>query len=206
MQAAYRQGSEAEYRALDAELVESYYFEASNPSVGSNARLDPRIPDPLESVLRARLADRMIRGAPAVEVASAMLELGDALGNREALERYQLAYDFLTRQGVPAEAVAGLFEPEAAAIRRAFGPEDSAVLDPSRVYRGYIDAEVETSRYGQTTDVTILDATPATSRAIERRLDKHLSQTRFRPRFAEGEPVRSDRFVVRYYYDYDLIE
>jgi tetratricopeptide (TPR) repeat protein len=206
MQAAFRQGSEAEYGGLDEQLVETYYFEAANPELGSDVHVDHMVPSPLESVLRARVADRMTRGAPAVEVASAMLELGDALENREALERYQDAYDFLVARDASADVVAGLFHPEVPAIRRAFGPEDSSIFDPLRSYRGYIDVGVETSRYGQTRDAEIIDASPGTSRAIERRLRKHVSQTRFRPRFAEGEPVGSDQFVLRYYYDYELID
>lgn len=206
MQAAFAQGSEAEYRGLDEQLVETYYFEAANPVLGSDVRVDNRVPSPLESILRTRVADRMTRGAPVAEVARAMLELGDALGNRDALEQYQQAYDFVVARDVSAETIAALFDPPVPVIRRGFGPEDSTAFDPARPYRGFVDVEIQTSRYGHTRDAEILDTSPGTSRAIERRVEKHVSRTRFRPRFAEGEPVGSDRFVLRYYYDYDLIE
>ncbi|HUF71590.1 MAG TPA: hypothetical protein VMR74_01695 [Gammaproteobacteria bacterium] len=206
MQSAFRQGSEAESWGLGEQLVETYYFEAANPELKSDVYVDHTVPSPLESVLRARVAEQMTRGAPAVGVARAMLELGDALGNREALQRYQAAYDFLVAQGASVETVADLFNPQIPVIRRAFGPEDSSKFDPARAYRGYIDVEVQTGRFGETTDVEIVGASDGTSRAIERRLRTHVSQTRFRPRFAEAEPVRSDRFVLRHYYDYDLIE
>lgn len=206
MQTAFRQGSEAEYRGLEELLVHTYYFEAANPELESDFRVNRFLPTPLESLLRARVVDRMTRGAPPVEVARAMLELGDALGNREALEQYEQAYDFVVAQQVSADAVASLFVPPVPVIRRAFGPEDSAAFDPARPYRGFVDVEIQTSRYGQTRDAEILDTSPGTSRAIERRVEKHVALTRFRPRFAEGEPVGSDRFVLRYYYDYDLEE
>jgi len=126
------------------------------------------------------------------------------LGNREALDRYQDAYDFLVSQGTSREMLAQIFYPETPVIRRAFGPEDSRPFDPSRSYRGYIDVAVETGRFGQTTSTEVLDSSPGTSRPMENRLRKRVSQTRFRPRFVDGKPVASDRFAIRYYYDYDF--
>lgn len=206
MQAAYRQGSQSEYWALDEQLVETYFFEQANPELAPDILVDYRVPSPLESVLRARVADRLARGATAFEVARSLVELADAMGNRESLDRYQQAYDFLVGQDGSAEAMAALFHPDVPVIRRAFGPEDSAIFDPTRSYRGYIDVEVETGRYGQATAVEVLNSSPGTVRAIENSLRKRVSKTRFRPRFAEGKPIRSDRFVIRYFYDHDMLE
>lgn len=204
MQSAYLQGSESEYWAYDAEFVDTHYFEQAYPDLAADLDEQTRLA-PLEGALRARVADRLARGAPAVEVARALLELGDALLNAPALEQYQNAHDLLIKSDVPAAAIAELLHPDVPVIRRAYGPEDWAEFHVSHPYRGYIDVQVETGRYGQTTEVEMLSASPGTSRAIERRLRKHVNQTRFRPRFVAGELVPSDAFLLRYYYDYDVV-
>ena len=204
MQAAYQQGSQSEYWALDEQFVETYYFEKANPELSSDTYVQHAVV--LESILRARVADRLTRGGSAVEVARALVELADAFTNLRALEQYQDAYDFLVREDVLTEAIAELFYPDVPAIRSAFGPEDSVDFDPFHVYRGYIDVYVETGQYGQTKDVEIQNTSPSTSRGIERRLRKHVSQTQFRPRFEDGRPLSSDQFTLRYYYDYDVLE
>jgi hypothetical protein len=203
MQSAYLQGNESEYWAYDAEFTDTHYFEQANPDLAPDLDEETRLA-PLEGALRARVADRMARGAPAVEVARALLELGDALANAPALEQYQSAYDLLVKADVPKETIDELLHPAFPVIRRAYGPEDWTEFDGSHPYRGHVDVQVEIGRYGQATEVEIQSASPGTSRAIERRLRKHVNQTRFRPRFVAGSPLRSDRFLLRYFYDYDV--
>ncbi len=203
MQSAYLQGNESEYWAYDAELADTHYFEQANPDLAPDFDEETRLL-PLEGALRARVADRMARGAPAIEVARTLLELGDALGNAPALEQYQNAHYLLVKADIAPETIDALLHPDVPVIRRAYGPEDWREFDGSHPYRGYADVQVEIGRYGQTTDVEILRASAGTSRAIERRLRRHVNQTRFRPRFVAGEPVQSDRFSLRFFYDYDI--
>ena len=81
MQAAYRQGNRSEYLTLEEQFVETYYFQLANPELDSESYerntlfpVQQRYQTPLESVLRARVADRLIRDSSVVEVARAQVE------------------------------------------------------------------------------------------------------------------------------------
>lgn len=214
MQQAFSQENYAEYQALERQLLGTYYFEMENPELHPSSVRDrkPRrrsLEDVIyltgASVLEAGVVDRLSRGAPPVEVARALVELGDwhllFSFNRTALETYQDAHDLLVGEGAPAEAVTHLFAPEVPAILPAFAT-DALAFDPARQYRGHIDVSIETGRYGESKRVDIIGASPGTSSAIERRLQRHIARAKFRPRFVEGRLGRSDRFSLRYYFDY----
>jgi hypothetical protein len=79
--------------------------------------------------------------------------------------------------------------------------DDSAEFDPARIYSGYIDVAIETGRFGQVKDAEIVGSSDGTSAAVELRARTHVFGTRFRPRFEDRQPLRSDRFTLRYYYD-----
>jgi hypothetical protein len=73
---------------------------------------------------------------------------------------------------------------------------------PDRAHHGYVDAAIEVGPYGNTRNVDVLARSPDTPKIIEKRLRQNLERNRFRPRFVDGELVRSDRFAARFYYDY----
>ena len=74
--------------------------------------------------------------------------------------------------------------------------------DENRTHRGYIDASIELTRFGQTKSIDVLDKSAGTSKALEKRLRQYVSSISFRPRFVDGELARSDKFAARFYFDY----
>ena len=114
---------------------------------------------------------------------------------------YQDAYDLLAREDVPPDTRAAIVSPKTPVILAQLAGDDSPAFDPSRIYSGYIDVAVETGRFGQVKHAEIIGSSPGTSEEVEQRGRTHVFETRFRPRFEDGQPLRSDRFTLRYYYD-----
>jgi len=210
MQAAYRDGSygSGEYLGLEEQLLESYYFEMAHPELHSprmhRKDLKGMIYLTGASVLQAKVINRL-QSASAVDVAMALIELADLhllfSRNGTALETYQQAYDLLVKQDVRVETIADLFSPEVPVILPAFA-SDAMDFNPERHYWGYIDVSIKIGRYGNSTGRDILNASSGTSGAIKRRLKGHVAESRFRPRFVDGQATRSDQFSLRYYFDY----
>jgi hypothetical protein len=121
--------------------------------------------------------------------------------NGTALDAYELARNLLVKRGVARETIDEVFSP---AI-----PPSIPVLPASIVgtigdhsLRGYIDAAVQLTRFGDVKDVEILDESAGTSRAVAKGFRHYLAWQAFRPRFVAGELARSDRFSARFYYAY----
>jgi hypothetical protein len=206
-------GATGEFRAVEEQLKGIYYFEMAHAELYPSYvyKRDPRRRSLGEmiyatgaAVLEAAVVDRMSTTASPVDVATALVELGDwhllFSANRTALEKYQAAYDLLVEKA-EADAANAFFAPEVPVMLPAFA-SDARHFDPAHRYRGYIDVSVEIGRYGDGTAVDVLDVSPGTSRAVERRLRRHVLETRFRPRFVDGEPARSDASALRYYFEY----
>ena len=214
MQAALKERNYAEYLGLEEQVLETYYFEMAHPELHPSYqyRGKPRrrslkgiIYVTGASVLEAKVVDRLAQGAPAVDVALALIELADwhllFSQNGTALGRYQDAHDFLVKEDVSGEIIAGLLAPEVPAVLPAFSSQ-SMQFDPARPYRGHLDVSIEIGKYGDSTRVEILDASSGASSDIEKRFRGHVAGTRFRPRFVEGQAARSDEFSIRYFFDY----
>ena len=82
-----------------------------------------------------------------------------------------------------------------------FAANLNVFADQSDVY-GYIDVEVEVNRFGGVRQVDVIGQSDNSSEAIERRLKRFVYQSRFRPRYIDGDWLRSDRFTQRYVFGY----
>lgn len=188
---------------LQENIIETYYLEVTRPELrpfGPGFRVpDLSIYYPGASLLSAKVKSSRVSVGPEA-FALAMVELADwhlrFSMNGKALATYQAAYDYLVGQGAPPETIDAIFSPAV--------PVSVPVVerDPDSGYRGYFDVALEVGKYGTTGDLQILDGYPRASRAIERRLKRHVAQSRFRPPFVDGEPAQSYRFSLRYYYSY----
>lgn len=196
-----------EYVGLQEKIIETYYYELENDSLRSSHSTGP--PPGLggsgKRVLEIQLENSYNYPGTPVAIAEAMIELADwtllfAL-NGQALRKYEAVQDFLSSVDAPAEQVERLLSPEVPAVLPAFGA-DIDVVDPASGYLGYVDVAIETTRYGRTKSYEILGATPTAGNDVLRKLKRVLGQSRFRPRFEDGELVRNDYFALRYYFDY----
>ncbi len=80
-------------------------------------------------------------------------------------------------------------------------PESIVGTVQDRVLRGYIDASVEITRFGDVKRVEVLGRSATVSKGIEEDLKRYVTAQTFRPRFVNGELPRSDRFAARFYFD-----
>jgi hypothetical protein len=68
--------------------------------------------------------------------------------------------------------------------------------------RGYIDVEIMINRFGGVRSVEVKGGSDNASEVIQRHLRRFVYQSRFRPRWVNGEWQREDRFVQRYEFGY----
>jgi hypothetical protein len=210
MQAALRRESLDIPRLLELEdsIIQTYYFELMN--AGLRGRRQPyasvgRLYFGGTRALEAKIDNsRHYPGTP-VAVTNAMLELADwrlmfySFGL--AMRSYEDAREYLVAQGASEAVVADVFSPEAPVPLPAFVPNASVYVDEANVH-GFIDVSIEINRFGGVRDIDILGRSANASGPIARRLKRHVYQSRFRPRFVDGEWQRSDRFVLRYHFSY----
>jgi tetratricopeptide (TPR) repeat protein len=208
--------------ALEDALADTVYFEFAHPELHGQHRLyaatrvyaPPPIlpgegPVPLgmagAQILGDRVQDSINFGLAPTAVAQALIELGDWLlayaQNGAALSEYQSAHDVLVKGKVPAETIGAMLSPEMPPIIPIL-PAAVAGGGGQGPYRGYIDVSIKITRFGDAKDIDVLDVSPGTSKVIERHLRRYVSSSRFRPRFVDGEPARSDKFTARFYYGY----
>lgn len=204
-----------EYLAIEQKMIDTYYFELEHAELYpdlSTHRQDPRaILKPVvygtgTSALEARVVNRLSRGTSAVEIARALMAVGDwhllFSANGRALDMYQDAHDLLVREAVPAPTLAELVAPATPVILAELTSDADFEFDPAHTYAGYIDVAVETGRFGDVKEADFVSSSPGTPPEVVQRARTHVFETRFRPRFDGQRPKRSDRFNVRYYYDY----
>jgi tetratricopeptide (TPR) repeat protein len=204
--------SSGDLLAIEQKLIDSYWFELEHtelypPRSADRRRANPRtlVYGTGTSTLEARVVHLMSRGSSAVEIANALMAVGDwhllFSGNGRALAMYRDAYDLLARGDAPTDTWTGIVFPETPVILAQLAEDDSSEFDPAHIYSGYIDVAIETGRFGQVKEAEIVGTSAGTSAEVERRARTHVFGTRFRPRFEDGQPLRSDRFTLRYYYD-----
>jgi len=193
---------------LEDKLLDSYYFELVHPELHGGGRYD-RASAQLRyrgiAALDAKLRNvRSFRGTPQA-VTNTLIEIADwhlmmgAFGY--AMDRYQEAVDYLQAQEDSEGLVRTIFAPPSPVPLPAFVPADTAYARSGAV-RGFIDVEIEISRFGRVRGVTVTGQSANATEAIERRLKRFVYQTRFRPRFVDGEWRRDDRFEIRYQFSY----
>lgn len=157
-----------------------------------------------EAFFQTQLSNAIEFRQDPIAVAEALLRLGDwrliASNNAAALNTYRMARDVLTSHYVDPETIARMLSPDVPQALPAL--ETNAGGNGERKYRGYVDVSFVVSRYGRSRQFEVLDSSPGTSRAIERRLRNYIYQNRFRPRFEGEELAQADAVSVRYYYDH----
>lgn len=218
-----RTGNTGDLFALEDALVDTVYFEFAHPELDGQHRLSAGSRNfahpgsrrlgagavPLgpagARILQGKVLDSINFGLPPKAVAEALIELGDWLlacsQNGAALSEYQAAHDVLVEGKVPAETIGAILSPQIPRVVPVL-PVAVAGSEQGGPYRGYVDAKVKLTRFGDAKSLVVLDESPGTSRAVERHLRRYVSSLRFRPRFVGGEPARSDEFKVRYYFAY----
>jgi tetratricopeptide (TPR) repeat protein len=198
-------GSPADLFALEDALIDTVYFEMAHPELHRRLGAPTLVSAVGVGLFRAKLANSVNFERTAVDVAKAHIELGDWYlifsANGSALDEYRAAREILEQERASPEVVDELFSPAIPPVLPVL-PAEIDESDPTRAHRGYVDAAVELNRYGAARSIEILDTSPGTSRAIERRLRGYVNRHRFRPRFVDGDLARSDRFRARFYYDY----
>jgi hypothetical protein len=146
-----------------------------------------------------------------VEVAKDLIALADwylvfgfqgasGMSYGPAWDTYRMAHDLLVKGNVSREQIDELLSPEVPPPVPVL-PESVVGTVRDRVPRGYVDASVEFTRFGDVKRVEILGRSPAVTKDIEEELRHYVAEQTYRPRFVNGELPRSDRFAARFYFD-----
>ncbi len=168
------------------------------PSYLINSFSDGR--DALSSAVEIRRQDP---DSTSLQRSQAVAELGDwhQLFNRTqtALDTYREAY---------AEGMQGGDDP-ASVIDQVFGkpqalpllPQDYTLpVNPATRPQAYILLSFAVNEKGQADDFQVLESVPAAADKSVTKLQRQLRATRFRPRFADGEPAATSGLTYRYFY------
>jgi hypothetical protein len=195
---------------LEDSIIDTYYFEIVNPGLarGSMPYRGPRVGSAYRGAIRTLEAQRsnISRFSDRPEaVAAATVEIADwhlmfnAFGL--AMATYQEAMDHLIAEGGSTRSVAAMFSPETPVPLPASVSQANVFSGLSDVH-GYVDVEIEINRYGGVRSVEVTGGSDNASDVIQRYLRRFVYQSRFRPRWIDGEWQREDRFVQRYAFGY----
>ena len=189
---------------LEDSIIDSYYFELMNPGLNYGGT-SGRLYSGAIRALGARLSNiRNYSGAPEA-VAAALIEMADwhlMFGSfGRAMGIYEQALADLRTESAGEERITAMFSPEQPVPLPAVAL-NANVFHALRDVQGYFDVEIQINRFGGVRDVTITGRSPNASDSIERRLRKFVYQSRFRPRYVDGEWLTTDRFSMRYEFGY----
>jgi tetratricopeptide (TPR) repeat protein len=193
---------------LESSIIDTYYYELMNPQL----RRSPRYGRPggrlYGSGIRAletRLSNLQTFSGSPEAVADVLLEIADwylmwgAFGT--AMDKYEEALAYLRAQDIGDERVAAVLSPDTPVPLPA-NVANANVFSNLGDEHGYFDVEIEVNRFGGVRDLRITGWSPNASKSIERRLTRFIYQSRFRPRYENGEWQQSDRFGLRYEFSY----
>lgn len=186
---------------LEEKLIQTFFLEVSHPDLASSSEEIPCRGG--EEVLKTSLINvSNFLQSPAAE-ARTLIRLADwrllCSRNGSALHTYESAYETLLDKGADEDTIADLLSPEIPAALPAFDePLDGDDEPPA--YRGYVDVSFVVGKYGSPRKIVILDRSAGTTKAVEKKLRKYITERRFRPRFVDGELPRADPVSARFYY------
>jgi hypothetical protein len=200
---------------LESSLMKTFYLQAQMPKLFFGSDVTPyRARKMLDEVgstsYERRVKYSALLGRPAVEIARYLVELGDwHLLFREdeaGTEAYREARNVLIEAGASDGQIDALFMPDSLVLIPVFAPllvDSSAAAE----YDGYFDVEIDVDRYGRSKGVhviaeSIVPMSKLMTAAIAARLDKHIEESQFRPRFVNGELAGGHRVELRYYFKY----
>jgi hypothetical protein len=229
IQAAVRThtGNAADVFALQDALSDTIYFGFAHPEILGPGRARSAWPSSGESswyptlgfsgarILRHKVLDGMSFRRSPVDLAKDLLALADwylVFGSYEgatqgmsksygpALDAYQMARDMLVKGNVAPETIDELLSPEVPPTLPVI-PESIVGTVHDRVLRGYIDASVEITRFGDVRSMAVLGRSAGVSKGVEEQLRRYITEQTFRPRFVNGDLPRRDHFSARFYFD-----
>jgi len=230
IQAAVRThtGNAADVFALQDALSDTVYFQLAHPEILGPGHVRsawygvegppgyPTLGYTGERILRHKALDSMSFQRSPMEVAKDLLALADwylVFGSYEgapadyqsksygpAFDTYRMARDVLVRSNVPGDTIDELVSPELPPAVPVL-PETIVGTVHDRVLRGYIDASVEITRFGDVKRIEVLGRSTAVTKDIVEQLRHYVAARTFRPRFVNGEIPRMDRFAARFYFD-----
>lgn len=150
--------------------------------------------------------------ATALQKAQAWIDYGDWHVAYDYAQRagdaYHKAWELLRASGMDEAAIERVFMPDllvpAPAFathrysREMYGIDPAARLD----YKGHMDLTLNVNRYGDVSGIRILSAVPEVSQAMRSELLDYLRSQKMRPALVDGEVVKRDGVMLRYYYSY----
>ena len=214
-------GNAADVFALQDALSDTVYFELAHPEVlgpgrprsawhanGSPSSLFPTVAFTGEQILRHKALDSMSFRRSPLDVAKDFVALADwylVFGSQNnsfgpALDTYRMARDLLVKSNVARETIDELLSPEVPPAVPVL-PESVVGTVRDHVLRGYVDASVEITRFGNVKHVEVLGRSPEAPKDVEDELKHYVGAQTFRPRFVNGELPRTDRFAARFYFE-----
>lgn len=184
--------SSAELREIEMTLVQSSHAH-DNYELGKQS-------------LRRLLSYEVTSDAPMLSQVEALVQLTDwellhsrsRNGDDAALERYRQAYAALERHDVPQASIERIFSPEIPVVLPAFEPNPLAPAD-GHGRTGHIDVEFVLTRYGDARHVDVIGSTPGVRGSAERRLERLIASSQFRPRVTSEGILDESPVVLRYY-------
>jgi hypothetical protein len=114
--------------------------------------------------------------------------------NARALGEYEQVYRLLAERGARA-LIDDLFSPPMPVVLPAHRANPLATPEAA----AYIDVAFEVTRFGESRNIEIRDATASATQADKDGLVNLIKSSRFRPRAHDDEPARASPVVVRYY-------
>jgi hypothetical protein len=214
-------GNVADLFALQDALSDTVYFELAHPEIlgpgrarsawhanGSPGSWFPTVTVTGEHILRHKALDSMNFKRSPLDVAKDFVALGDwylVFGSQNnsfgpALDTYRMARDLLVKSNVDPEKIDELLSPEVPPAVPVM-PESIVGTVHDRVLRGYIDAAVEITRFGDVRHMEVLGRSVGAPKDVEDELKHYVAAQTFRPRFVNGELPRTDRFTARFYFE-----
>ncbi len=219
-------GNAADVFALQDALSDTVYFGLAHPEIlgpgrarsawnsnGGAPSWYPTLGFTGAQILRHKALDSISFRRSPVDVAKDLIALADwylVFGSFEsesghksygpAWDTYRMARNLLVKSDVARETIDELLSPEVPPAVPVL-PERIAGTIHDRVLRGYIDASVEITRFGDVKRVEILGRSAEASKHVEDELRHYVVAQTFRPRFVNGELPRSDRFAARFYFE-----
>jgi tetratricopeptide (TPR) repeat protein len=226
IQAAVRThtGNTADVFALQDALSDTVYFQYAHPEILGPGHLRsawnatagtpswyPTLGFTGAQILRHKALDSMSFRRSPMDLARDLVALADWYlvfgsyqgGNKSygpAWDTYRMARDLLVKNNVANETIDEFFSPEVPPAVPVL-PESIVGTVHDRALRGYVDAAVEITRFGDVKRVEILGGSPAVTKDIEGDLKHYVVAHTYRPRFVNGELPRTDRFAARFYFD-----
>jgi tetratricopeptide (TPR) repeat protein len=186
---------------IEQSLTRSYYLQAMDRDRAAEAMAPLAYGGGRQSYGR-RVAYSVMASGEAIDVAKALVELGDwdLLFSHKgvAVDIYEEAYALLRKEDVPEPEIRVLFPLENAVRLPTFAESPLAPPEDLAQSVGHVDLEFEVTRYGVARKIDVVGMSSASLGGIRRDVARTIASSRFRPRpTSDGDAP----FRLRYYVD-----